>query len=574
MTGSLIVAIDGPSGVGKSTAARMLASRLRVPYLETGAMYRALGLKALVEGADPDDPEAIESLLATLDLDLEITEDGEIVVLLDGRDVRPRIRGAEVSNATSRISVHPVVRRFMVDLQKRWALRRGAVVEGRDIGTRVFPETPYKFFFEAAPEVRAARRYEQLRQAGATEVSLAEVERQVHERDARDSGRTDSPLRRDESYVTLDTGQAGPEEIVAQMLRAINERRPAPEMPMNRAQEREPSFSIVAIRSSAPRPVARRGAGESRALSPEDLAGRESAGLEWTRAMAIAAQRTELLRTWALEVGFDRVGVARLEPVATGQAFLHWLDRGEHAEMAYLERRTEARLDPREIFEGARTAICVALQYHPVAPQPQGGDLWPRVARYARGRDYHNVMIKRLRRLARRVEKGFPGSRAKPYVDTGPVLERDLAATAGLGAVGKNTLLLHPDAGSYFLLGELFTSLDLEPDAPVADLCGSCSRCLEACPTGALPEPFRLDADAASATGRSSTEARSRTRCGRARRVGVRVRPLPGGVPAQRPPVLTAEAAFELPAERGRLDLAGLLALDERPTRRPFEAAR
>jgi cytidylate kinase len=225
----LIVAIDGPSGVGKSTAARMLASRLQIPYLETGAMYRALGLKTLVEGADPDDPEAIAHLLENLDLDLTFTDDGEIVVLLDGDDVRPRIRGAEVSNATSRISVHPVVRRFMVDLQKRWALRRGAVVEGRDIGTRVFPDTPHKFFFEAAPEVRAARRFQQLRQAGATGVTLTEVERQVRERDGRDSSRTDSPLRQDDSYVTLDTGQAGPEEIVDQMLRAINARRPAPE---------------------------------------------------------------------------------------------------------------------------------------------------------------------------------------------------------------------------------------------------------------------------------------------------------------------------------------------------------
>lgn len=228
MTDSLIVAIDGPSGVGKSTAARMLASRLQVPYLETGAMYRALGLKALAEGIDPDDPQAIADLLETLDIDLTSTDDGEIVVLLDGDDVRPRIRGAEVSNATSRISVHPAVRLFMVELQKRWALRRGAVVEGRDIGTRVFPDTPHKFFFQAAPEVRAARRFEQLRQAGVTEVTLSDVERQVHERDARDSSRTDSPLRHDDSYVTLDTGQAGPEEIVDRMLRAINDRRSEP----------------------------------------------------------------------------------------------------------------------------------------------------------------------------------------------------------------------------------------------------------------------------------------------------------------------------------------------------------
>ena len=224
---SAIVAIDGPSGVGKSTAARMLASRLAVPYLETGAMYRALGLKALASGVDPDDAEAVGGLLSDLDLDVEFTADNEIIVLLDGKDVRRDIRGVEVSNATSRVSVHPAVREFMVELQRDWSNRRGAVVEGRDIGTRVFPDTPFKFFFEAAPEVRAARRFEQLRQAG-DGPSLAEVERQVHERDARDSTRAESPLRRDESYVVVDTGLAGPEEVVDLMLRVISERRRAP----------------------------------------------------------------------------------------------------------------------------------------------------------------------------------------------------------------------------------------------------------------------------------------------------------------------------------------------------------
>ena len=115
----------------------------------------------------------------------------------------------------------------MVELQREWALRRGAVVEGRDIGTRVFPNTPFKFFFEAAPEVRAARRYEQLCRAGEAP-SLAEVERQVRERDARDSTRAESPLRRDDTYVVIDTGLAGPEEVVDQMLGAISVRRPVP----------------------------------------------------------------------------------------------------------------------------------------------------------------------------------------------------------------------------------------------------------------------------------------------------------------------------------------------------------
>ncbi len=206
------------------------------------------------------------------------------------------------------------------------------------------------------------------------------------------------------------------------------------------------------------------------------------------------ADRAARIRRWALEAGFDRVGVATLEPSAHGAALVDWLERGDQADMEYLRRRLEVRLEPARILDGARSAVCVALQYHPLtgAVEPEG-DLWPRVARYARGRDYHDVMLERLRLLAARVEGGYPGTAWRPYVDTGPVLERELAARAGLGAMGKNTNLLHPEAGSWFLLGELFLTLELTPDTAAADLCGTCTRCLEACPTGALPAPYRLD---------------------------------------------------------------------------------
>jgi len=207
-----------------------------------------------------------------------------------------------------------------------------------------------------------------------------------------------------------------------------------------------------------------------------------------------------LLKSWALEAGFDRAGVATLEPAATGEAFVRWIERGDQAGMGYLSRRLEARLAPGTIIPEARSALCVALQYHPLsnkdgeAGDPEG-DLWPRVARYARGRDYHDVMGERLAALEERILAAFPGTGSRRYVDTGPVLERELAARAGLGAVGKNTNLLHPEAGSWFLLGELFLTLDLAPDVPLADLCGSCTRCLEACPTGALPAPYHLDSN-------------------------------------------------------------------------------
>ena len=206
-------------------------------------------------------------------------------------------------------------------------------------------------------------------------------------------------------------------------------------------------------------------------------------------------QLANLLKTWALEAGFDRAGVAGLEPSAHGEALLRWLARGDQAGMGWLERRIEARLEPAKVFPGTRSALCVALQYYPLGDDEPENDLWSRVARYARGQDYHDVMQDRLKVLEARILEAFPGTISRRYVDTGPVLERELAARAGLGAVGKNTMLLHPEAGSWFLLGELFLSLDLAPDIPLADLCGSCTRCLEACPTGALAEPYRLDSN-------------------------------------------------------------------------------
>ncbi|MFP3940595.1 MAG: tRNA epoxyqueuosine(34) reductase QueG [Thermoanaerobaculia bacterium] len=205
-------------------------------------------------------------------------------------------------------------------------------------------------------------------------------------------------------------------------------------------------------------------------------------------------EQAALLKSWALEAGFDDAGVARLGPSGQGRAFLEWLDRGDQAGMEWIARRTDRRLDPRRLLPGARSVLCVALRYAPLAGEEEpAGDLWPRVARYARGRDYHDVMGRRLRRLEERIAEAFPGTGTRRYVDTGPLLERELAARAGLGAQGKNTNLLSREAGSWFLLGEVLLTLDLAPDPPVADLCGRCTRCLDLCPTGALTGPYRLD---------------------------------------------------------------------------------
>ena len=204
--------------------------------------------------------------------------------------------------------------------------------------------------------------------------------------------------------------------------------------------------------------------------------------------------RESLLRSWALEAGFDRAGIARTDPSAHESALRDWVARGDQAGMTWFEKGVDKRLDSRRVLADARSVLCVALDYHPLREGRQvTGDLWPRVARYARGRDYHDVMQERLKLLEARIVAAFPGCGTRRYVDTGPVLERELAARAGLGSFGKNTNLLHPEAGSWFLLGELFLSLELEPDSGFSDLCGSCTLCLEACPTGALPEAYRLD---------------------------------------------------------------------------------
>lgn len=270
----------------------------------------------------------------------------------------------------------------------------------------------------------------------------------------------------------------------------------------------------------------------------------------------------ELLKSWALEAGFDRAGVAALEPASTGEAFLRWLERGDQAGMGYLSRRVEARLEPATIIPGARSVLCVAFQYYPLSEEEPAGDLWPRVARYARGRDYHDVMGERLKGLAARIAAAFPEVGSRPYIDTGPVLERELAARAGLGVPGKNTNLLHPEAGSWFLLGELFLTLDLAPDIPLADLCGSCTRCLEACPTGALPEPYRLDSNRCISywtiehRGPLPLEARERVGawvfgCDICQEV----------CPWNMAPAGASHPELELPEKRAELDLIGLLRL-------------
>ncbi|HSB41935.1 MAG TPA: tRNA epoxyqueuosine(34) reductase QueG [Methylomirabilota bacterium] len=202
------------------------------------------------------------------------------------------------------------------------------------------------------------------------------------------------------------------------------------------------------------------------------------------------AALTGSVKSLAIDLGFDLVAIGPAGPPEHGPALRRWVEAGHAGTMSYLERRLEERLDPGRVLPGARTVVCVALNYY----QGEAADpSWKPVARYAWGRDYHDVIGPRLERLADHLTRAA-GARSRGYVDTGPVLERDLAARAGLGWIGKNTMLLHPRLGSWFFIGVLLTTAELDHDEPLADRCGTCRACLDACPTGAFVAPYVLDA--------------------------------------------------------------------------------
>ena len=199
----------------------------------------------------------------------------------------------------------------------------------------------------------------------------------------------------------------------------------------------------------------------------------------------------ERIRAEGQALGLTRIGFAAPGERPESRLLREWIRLGHAGEMDYLRRRQRERSDPGILAPWVKSLVVAALPYANSSRTPPGS---AHLSRYARGRDYHRVLRERLRTLGRVVEEAVPGARVRPVVDTGAILEKPWAAAAGLGWQGKHTLLIHPGAGSWILLGEILTDAEIEPDAPaLADRCGACTRCLDACPTAAFPKPYVLD---------------------------------------------------------------------------------
>ena len=221
MTGRrIVVAIDGPAAAGKSTAGKALAARLGYLYVDTGALYRAVAWLADREGLAEAGGPALAARLAEADIRLERDAEGGQRVLVDGRDVSHEIRTPRMSTQSSRLSALPEVRGALLDLQRRLGADGGIVMDGRDIGTVIFPRAEAKFFVSASAEARARRRYDELRARGCA-AEPAGVLAEIEERDRRDAGRDHAPLRAADDAVAIDTTDLGPEAVVARMMTVL-----------------------------------------------------------------------------------------------------------------------------------------------------------------------------------------------------------------------------------------------------------------------------------------------------------------------------------------------------------------
>lgn len=196
---------------------------------------------------------------------------------------------------------------------------------------------------------------------------------------------------------------------------------------------------------------------------------------------------TDECRIRALELGFDLCGFTSIEVKLWRDYYLKWIADRQHGTMSWMERNNDRRLDPAKILPEAKSIVVVGMNYYQPDPDRRG-----KIAKYALGKDYHKIMYKRLKRLCTWMQE--QGGVQKPYVDTGPLLEKPMAASAGLGWIGKSTLLLHRKHGTFLFLGVIVTTLEFDADSKEDDHCGTCTRCLDVCPTDAFPAPYQLHA--------------------------------------------------------------------------------
>jgi cytidylate kinase len=214
MNGYYAIAIDGPSGAGKSSMAKRLAAAFGFLYVDTGAIYRTLGLACFQAGIDRKDEDAVMKVLPTLDISLRYNEQGEQCMFLNRTDVSREIRLPEISVCASEVSAHQRVRSFLLDMQRKFARENNVIMDGRDIGTVVLPDAELKIFLTASPEARARRRYAELKEKG-SDVGFDEVLRDMIERDEKDSSRAAAPLRKAEDAVEVDSSELNREETFA-----------------------------------------------------------------------------------------------------------------------------------------------------------------------------------------------------------------------------------------------------------------------------------------------------------------------------------------------------------------------
>jgi epoxyqueuosine reductase len=210
-----------------------------------------------------------------------------------------------------------------------------------------------------------------------------------------------------------------------------------------------------------------------------------------TQSDHLASERATQVKAMAQALGFQFCGISKADFLDEEAPRLEqWLKSGHHGRMAYMERHFDKRLDPRKLLEGTKSVISFLYNYFPEKKQPEG---LPKISSYAYGEDYHEVIREKLKGLLFQMQEAFGDIHGRAFVDSAPVMDKVWAKKSGLGWVGKNTNLIRPKAGSWFFIGEILVDIDLAPDGPIGDFCGTCTRCIDACPTEALT-PYQIEA--------------------------------------------------------------------------------